>query len=80
MNYSLNLKVKYSDELKELFNSFNENNDRVKVNLLKKNDDLIFNIEAKDSIVLRSVFNSITKLLTVYEKLEHVGKKDGKYK
>ena len=80
MNYSLNLKVKYSDELKELFNSFNETNDRVKVKLLKKNDDLIFNIEAKDSVALRSILNSITKLLTVYEKLEQVGKKDGKYK
>ncbi|MBR9676190.1 hypothetical protein GOV05_04220 [Candidatus Woesearchaeota archaeon] len=35
----------------------------------KQSGGLIFDIRAKDSVSLRATLNSITKLLTVYEKL-----------
>ena len=35
---------------------------------------LIFKIQAEDSVALRATLNSITKLLTVYEKIEGLKK------
>ena len=43
-------------------------NKRAKYSLSLKDDVLVFFIEAKDSVALRSVLNTITKLLSVYEK------------
>ena len=77
MKYSLSLSVKFSNELNELFNSFDEKTDRVKVKILRKKDQLFFNIEANDSVALRSVLNSITKLFTVYEKLSSIDELKG---
>ena len=35
-----------------------------------KEDQVIFKIQAKDSVALRATANSITKLITVFEKAE----------
>lgn len=40
--------------------------------IVKEKDNIEFLIESKDSVALRATLNSITKLLTVYEKVEGV--------
>ncbi len=43
--------------------------DRSDYTIKKYKDYIEFNIKAKDSVALRATLNSITKLLTVYEKI-----------
>jgi len=50
-------------------------NERAKYELKLKKDKLIFEIKAKDSNALRSVLNTITKLLSIYEKTKELTKK-----
>jgi len=38
--------------------------------IIKKENYVLFDIDAEDSVALRATFNSITKLLTVYEKIK----------
>ncbi|MBR9692246.1 hypothetical protein GOV06_05680 [Candidatus Woesearchaeota archaeon] len=45
---------------------------RANFKIIEKEDYVLFEIETKDSAALRATFNGITKLLTVYEKLEGV--------
>lgn len=40
----------------------------------KEKDHVLFEIKAEDSTALRSIMNSITKLLTIYEKFENFSK------
>ncbi len=40
----------------------------------KRKDHVEFDIKANDSVALRATINSITKLLTVYEKIEGLKK------
>lgn len=42
---------------------------RAKINLKKEDNKLKFIIETKDSVALRAMLNSVTKLLNVYEKV-----------
>jgi tRNA threonylcarbamoyladenosine modification (KEOPS) complex Pcc1 subunit len=37
--------------------------------IIQKKDHVLFEIEAEDSVALRATLNSITKLITVYEKI-----------
>ncbi len=46
--------------------------ERVEVMKKEHNEGFEFHITAKDSVALRAVCNSITKLLTVYEKMETI--------
>ena len=43
---------------------------RSKFKIIKKQDCILFDIEADDSVALRATLNGITKLITVYEKLK----------
>ena len=43
--------------------------DRSNYNIKKYKDYVEFDIKAKDSVALRATLNSITKLLSVYEKI-----------
>lgn len=73
MNYELDLKV-FGDS-KTLYDCFKPEilkGDRVSAELKKKKGYLLFKIKAKDSIALRAIINSITKLLTVYEKIRRI--------
>ena len=45
-------------------------NSRSEWDMVSRENCVIFNFHAKDSVALRAVMNSITKLLTVYEKLK----------
>jgi tRNA threonylcarbamoyladenosine modification (KEOPS) complex Pcc1 subunit len=49
-------------------------NQRAGYELKKAKDALVFKITAEDSTALKAVVNSITKLLTVYEKTKAVVK------
>ena len=61
-------------EIEKLF-SFEDKefqNQRAKYTTKKEKDTLTFLVEAKDSTALRSVLNTITKLLSVYEKTKKI--------
>jgi tRNA threonylcarbamoyladenosine modification (KEOPS) complex Pcc1 subunit len=49
-------------------------NQRACYEIKKNKDSLIFKISAEDSTALKAVLNSITKILTVYEKAKGVVK------
>lgn len=74
MNYKaiISLEVEKPNDLLEIFNPELKDsiNDRATYNVECDRNKVIFNIQAKDSVSLRSTLNSITKLLTVYEKLK----------
>ena len=48
--------------------------DRSDYTIKKHKDYVEFSIKAKDSVALRATFNSIIKMLTVYEKIEGLKK------
>jgi tRNA threonylcarbamoyladenosine modification (KEOPS) complex Pcc1 subunit len=62
LDYSVTLQKALEPELKGL------EKDRSTTSIKKDGKRLIIIIEAKDSVALRAAFNSITKLVTVYEK------------
>lgn len=71
MNYELDLKV-FGDS-KTLYDCFQPEilkGDRASVELKKKKEYLLFKIKAKDSVALRAMMNSISKLLTINEKIK----------
>ncbi len=51
-------------------------NQRACYEIKKNKDKIVFKVKAKDSSALRAVLNSITKLISVYEKAERVVKED----
>ncbi len=46
--------------------------DRASVELKQKKGYLLLKIKAKDSVALRAMMNSISKLLTVHEKMKKI--------
>jgi tRNA threonylcarbamoyladenosine modification (KEOPS) complex Pcc1 subunit len=74
MNYysSILIKTKDPSGLIEIFEPEQRNSarDRSSYKIEKDKEGVRFEIEAMDSVSLRSTLNSITKLLTVYEKLK----------
>ena len=56
-------------ELKACFEPELADKKRSNFKIIKKGDHLLFEIEADDSVALRATMNGITKLLTVYEKV-----------
>lgn len=51
-------------------------NERASYSYENKGTSLVFNISAKDSTALRSVLNTITKIITVHEKAKKVVKNE----
>ncbi len=77
MNFKAEIKVYEDiDRLYELFYPEMEDernkHDRSSFKMSKRKDHLLFVIEAKDAVALRATFNSLTKLLTVKEKIEKI--------
>ncbi len=73
MNYELELKV-FGDS-KILYDCFQPEilkGDRASVELKEKKKYLLFKIKAKDSVALRAMMNSISKLLNVHEKMKKI--------
>ncbi|MBW2977363.1 hypothetical protein KY331_00815 [Candidatus Woesearchaeota archaeon] len=52
----------------ECFQSEQKEQDRSRFKIKKEKEGVLFLVDADDSIALRATLNSITKLLTVYEK------------
>lgn len=72
MNYTSSITVDTCDpdKLIEAFKHEDGEGDRASWQMFKKKEGVEFRITAKDSTALRAVLNSITKLLTVYEKVK----------
>lgn len=56
----------------ECFQVEQKEQDRSKFEIKKEEDGVLFLVEANDSVALRATLNSITKLLTVYEKIKGI--------
>lgn len=56
----------------ECFQPEQKEQDRSRFEIKKEKDGVLFLVEANDSVALRATLNSITKLLTVYEKIRSV--------
>ena len=79
MNLSAEIVVnKDIHNLKELFAAEEKNfkNQRAGYEVVKQNDKIVFKVKAKDSSALRAVLNSITKMISVYEKTSEVVKNE----
>lgn len=50
--------------------------ERSRVTIVQRANNLIVTIHAKDSVALRSSFNGITKLITVFEKAQELKNHD----
>ena len=87
MRYQAKLKVlceksnsrtnNYASDADRIFKCFKpeiQDNKRANFKLSKVKDCVIFDIESEDSVALRATLNSITKLLTVYEDIDRLGK------
>ena len=46
--------------------------ERAHYSISKKGKDILFKIEAQDAVALRAAFNSVTKMLSVAEKMKEV--------
>jgi len=62
-----------TEELYHTFKPEITKKDRSGFYIIKEKDHLTFKIQAKDSVALRATLNSITKLLTVFEKATQHG-------
>ena len=71
MNYKAKIVVD-GDPIKlyKLFHTELLGSKRSSCSIQKQKKGVVFEITSKDSVALRATLNSITKLLTVYEKIE----------
>ena len=74
MKIFVNLSVsdKNPESIYKIFQPEISKKDRSGFSIVKEKDCIRFEVEAEDSIALRATLNSITKLLTVYEKVKGV--------
>ena len=75
MSYSATIRVSKNPDL--ILKSFqaeakNLKTERSSYTVRRLKDCVEFNIKAEDSVALRATLNSITKLFTVYEKIEGI--------
>lgn len=71
MNYKAELFVEGNpSDLYKLLKNEDIKTHRTECSIKKDKNGIIFNIVSKDSVALRATLNSITKLLTVYEKID----------
>ena len=69
----LNAEIKVYGEPKKIIACFEpelRDEKRSNFKIIQKEDYVLFEVEAEDSIALRATLNGITKLITVYEKME----------
>jgi tRNA threonylcarbamoyladenosine modification (KEOPS) complex Pcc1 subunit len=69
--YTAKIKVPYSEELYQSFIAEEKKTERFEYELLKEKKELVFDVKANDSVALRAALNSITKLISVFEKAEN---------
>jgi tRNA threonylcarbamoyladenosine modification (KEOPS) complex Pcc1 subunit len=59
-----------ADAIEKLFIPEDKELNRAKYTITKKNKQLFFDITADDAVALKTAFNTITKVLTVWEKTQ----------
>ncbi|MDP2750232.1 MAG: KEOPS complex subunit Pcc1 [Nanoarchaeota archaeon] len=69
--YRATINVPYSETLFKAFIPEDKKVERFEYKIKKTKKELIFDITAKDSVALRASLNSIAKLISVHEKIEH---------
>ena len=75
MNLTAEIVVKeHHSDIEKLFIAEEKEfkNQRAQYEIVKNKDSITFKIKAKDSSALRAVLNSITKLISVYERTKGV--------
>ncbi|MEE9525987.1 MAG: KEOPS complex subunit Pcc1 [Candidatus Woesearchaeota archaeon] len=74
MKLSAEIRV-YGDpkELKACFEPELADKKRSNFKIVEKDDHILFEIEADDSVALRATMHGITKLITVYENIDKNG-------
>lgn len=73
MNYTATIKVTGDPEkITKCFEPEVNEKNRANFIIKKEKDHVLFEINAEDSVALRATMNSITKLLTTYEKVEGI--------
>ncbi len=73
MRYKAEITFDCDDKLiKKCFESEQSEGDRSGFKIEESARGVKFLVEADDSVALRATLNSITKLLTVYEKMENI--------
>jgi tRNA threonylcarbamoyladenosine modification (KEOPS) complex Pcc1 subunit len=60
------------DAIEKLFMPEDKELNRSKYSITKNKKQLVFNIEADDATALKTAFNTITKVLTVWEKTTNI--------
>ena len=71
----LKAEIKAYSDPEKLYNCFKPESGKQKrseYTIEKKEDHCLFTIEAEDSTALRAIMNTITKLITVYEKTKEI--------
>jgi tRNA threonylcarbamoyladenosine modification (KEOPS) complex Pcc1 subunit len=64
------------DQIYKLFASEDRELNRSRYSITKSKKELVFNIDADDATALKTAFNMITKVLSVWEKTKSITKKD----
>jgi tRNA threonylcarbamoyladenosine modification (KEOPS) complex Pcc1 subunit len=72
MRYHAEITANNDKKLLKCFETEQGKEDRSKFEIKEEAKKIKFMIEAEDSVALRATLNSITKLLTVYEKIDNM--------
>jgi tRNA threonylcarbamoyladenosine modification (KEOPS) complex Pcc1 subunit len=67
--------LKVYGDINKIYESFQteiNERDRSKLNIKKEKDHVLFEVNAEDPVALRATLNMITKLLTIYEKIDRL--------
>ncbi len=72
---SYKAKIIINKDVENIYNVFipelkDSEHERFKFSIQKKHEKLIFDIDAKDAVALRTVLNSLARLLIIYEKVK----------
>ena len=68
MKYSAVIRVRAGEDLIRCFEPEEKVKNRSSYTVSKNGEEIEFKIEAEDSVALRATINTITRLLTVWEK------------
>jgi tRNA threonylcarbamoyladenosine modification (KEOPS) complex Pcc1 subunit len=74
MNFEATISTDFDENIIKVFAPENKHskNSRSKYSVIKKDDLIIFNIKAKDAVALRATLNTITRLLSIFEKMRGI--------
>jgi len=74
MNYSAEIRVRENKDLLNCFVPEKFEKERTSYKVKKIKNNVVFEIKSKDIAAFRATVNSITQMLTVYEKMKKIAK------